>query len=101
MRKIVTSHDLHAIIFDKATAKLIDEFKVSPENQRLDSMHIVSNMHHLGQIGIFVESIRKFLVNLKRHNSQLVKELNSDLVARHLDRKQRNAFSMVKPSESS
>ena len=77
------------------------EFKVSPEKQRLDSMHITSNMRHLGRIGIFVQCIRKFLVNLKRHHQELLKMLDPELIGKYLDRKQGNAFAMVKPSESS
>ncbi len=100
MRQIVTVEHLHDIIFDKVTKKLIDSLKVSTDNQRLDSMHIVSNMRHLGRLGIFVETIRKFLANLKRHHRPLLLELDDELVARYLDRRQRNAFSMVKPSES-
>lgn len=101
MRELITKSGIGNLIFDKVTSKLIDEFKVSPNNQRLDSMHITSNMRHLGRIGIFVQSIRKFLVNLKRHHPELLNQLTPELAGRYLDRKQENAFSMVKPSESS
>jgi hypothetical protein len=101
MRERITKSGIGNIIFDKVTSKLVDEFKVSPDNQRLDSMHITSNMRHLGRIGIFVQSIRKFLVNLKRHHLDLFSQLETELAGRYLDRKQENAFSMVKPSESS
>ncbi len=40
--------------------------------QRYDSKHIYSNMRHLGRIGLFVATIRKFLVNLKRHQGGIV-----------------------------
>lgn len=56
MRELITKSGMGNLIFDKVTSKLIDEFKVSPNNQRLDSMHITSNMRHLGRIGIFVVS---------------------------------------------
>ena len=101
MRELITRAGLHDIIFDKVAEKLIAEFKVSPEKQRLDSMHITSNMRHLGRIGIFVQCIRKFLVNLKRHHQELLETLDPELIGKYLDRKQGNAFSMVKPSESS
>ena len=100
-RELITKSGIGNLIFDKVTSRLIDEFKVSPNNQRLDSMHITSNMRHLGRIGIFVQSIRKFLVNLKRHHPDLFNQLTPELTDRYLDRKQENAFSMVKPSESS
>jgi len=43
---------------------------------------------------------QNFLVNLKRHHQGLFNNLESTLTGRYLDRKQKNAFSMVKPSES-
>lgn len=100
MREIITRDGIQDIIFDRVTTKFIEEFKVSPENQRLDSMHIRSNMRHLGRIGIFVQCIKKFLVNLRRHHSHLFAQLDKEIVGKYLDRKQENAFSMVKPSES-
>lgn len=101
MRELITREGLQDIIFDKVAAKLADEFQVSSDNQRLDSMHISSNMHHLGRIGIFVRCIKRFLVNLKRHDRQLFDDLDAALTASYMDRRQENAFSMVKPSESS
>jgi len=101
MRELITKSGIQDLIFDRVISKLIDEFKVSPDNQRLDSMHITSSMRHLGRIGIFVQSIRKFLINLKRHHLDLFNQLEPELTGRYLDRKQKNAFSMVKPSESS
>ena len=101
MRELITQTGLHDIIFNTVAEKLITEFKVSSENQRLDSMHITSNMRHLGRIGIFVQCIKKFLVNLKRHHQELLNTLDPELVGKYLDRKQENSFSMVKPSDSS
>ncbi|MFN2364970.1 MAG: transposase, partial [Desulfurivibrionaceae bacterium] len=101
MREIISREGIQDVIFAKVTAKFIDKFKVSVENQRLDSMHIISNMRHLGRIGIFVRCIKKFLVNLKRHHLSLFQQLDPELAGKYLDRKRENAFSMVKPSESS
>ena len=101
MREIITRMGLHNTIFDRVVEKLSAVYKVSFEDQRLDSMHIVSNMRHLGRIGIFVQCIKKFLKNLKRHHITLLNKLDTEMVSKYLDRKQENAFSMVKPSESS
>ncbi len=101
MRELITRNGIQDVIFDKVTSKLIDTFKVSTNNQRLDSMHFSSNMRHLGRIGIFVQCLKKFLVNLKRHHKILLEKIDRKLVTRYLDRKQENAFSMVKPSEAS
>ena len=64
-------------------------------------MHIQSNMRHLGRIGLFVRTIKKFLVNLKRHHRGLFYQLDKALVSRYLNKKEEAVFSIVKPSESS
>ena len=70
------------------------------EKQRLDSVHIKSNMRHLSRIGIFAQSIHKFLVNLKRHNQKQFHQVISETVDSYLQKKALGCFSMVKPSES-
>ena len=87
-------------IFDKVTAVLVKAFDVDTKNQRLDSMHIASNMRHLGRISVFVQTIKKFLVNLRRQHRSEFDRLDKELTGKYLDRKQEAAFSMVKPSES-
>jgi len=57
---------LDATLFDRITDKLAKVFKVDTDSQRIDSVHIKSNMRSLGRIGIFASTISKFLVNLKR-----------------------------------
>jgi len=66
MRSIAVENGLEALLFDGITNKLADVFKVNTDKQRIDSVHIKSNMRRLGRIGIFSKSINKFLVNLKR-----------------------------------
>jgi len=99
-RQRIVSLNIQDEIFDKVTAKLAKEFDVSLKDQRLDSMHIASNMRHLGRVGIFVQTIKKFLVNLKRQHRNKFNKLGKDMIDKYLDRKQENAFSMVKPSEA-
>jgi len=101
MRDHIGRNNIQDIIFNRITDKFIKEFNVSTKNQRLDSMHIESNMRHLGRIGIFVKCIKSFLRNLKRHHKGLFQSLDSELREKYLTRKQENIFSMVKPSESS
>jgi hypothetical protein len=57
-------------------------FGVDPEKQRLDSVHIRSNMRKLGRIRIFSQTILKFLVNLKRHHRDLFDGINPEVTAR-------------------
>ena len=68
--------------------------------QRLDSTHIFSNMRHFGRIGLFTTTIRKFLVNLKRHHKELFSALGKEVTDRYLGHKSAGVFSLVKPSES-
>jgi hypothetical protein len=100
LRKIVTDNELDGVLFEKITGKLVEVFKVDTSKQRLDSVHIKSNMRRLGRIGIFAQTIRKFLVNLKRQHVELFNELEPELVEKYLPNKGLGCFSFVKPSES-
>jgi hypothetical protein len=99
-RKIITQNDLEDDIFTAATACLADVFKVNTDEQRIDSVHIKSNMRRLGRISIFSESINKFLVNLKRHHQDLFETIEKQVVDRYLAQKDLDYFARVKPSES-
>jgi len=100
MRKIFTDNNLDKVVFDKITDKLAKVFSVDTTKQRIDSVHIKSNMRHLGRIGIFVQGIHKFLVNLKRQQKELFETLSKDIVDKYLPQRESGCFSMVKPSES-
>jgi hypothetical protein len=100
MRGILTQKKLDTVLFSRITDKLARVFSVDTRNQRLDSVHIESNMRHLGRIGIFVRAIRAFLVNLKRHHRGLFESLDGSFSDRYLTRKGQGVFSMPKPSES-
>ena len=47
IRKHLTEDGLYVEMFEKATEKLAKIFKVDFDKQRLDSVHIQSNMRHL------------------------------------------------------
>ncbi len=100
MRNVLTERNLYQDIFDEVTKKLADVFKVDVSKQRFDSVHIFSNMRHLGRIGLFVKTIKKFLVNLKRHHKDLSAALDKALSDRYMTKQGEAVFSMVKPSES-
>jgi hypothetical protein len=100
MRSIVVDNGLDATLFDHITDKLAKVFKVNTSNQRIDSVHITSNMRRLGRIGIFTSSINKFLVNLKRNHKAQFDTVDTGIIARYLSEKSLQCFSMVKPSES-
>jgi hypothetical protein len=99
-RKVMTDNNLDTEVFSQSTEKLAQVFNVDTEKQRLDSVHIKSNMRHLSRIGIFAKSIHKFLVNLKRHYPEQFQNVEQELVDRYMSKKALSCFSMVKPSES-
>jgi Transposase DDE domain/Transposase domain (DUF772) len=100
MRAVLTERNLYQDIFNDVTTKLAEVFSVDVSKQRFDSVHIFSNMRHLGRIGLFVKTIKKFLVNLKRHHKELYEALNKVLADRYMTKQGEAVFSMVKPSES-
>lgn len=97
MRDLVARHGLQDAIFENVTAALAKLFALDPSKQRLDSVHIFSNMAHLGRIRLFIRTIRTFLTNLKRHHSK-EHDVLADITLRY-DKKSDGAFA-VKPTES-
>jgi len=100
MRDILIERGLYQVIFEEVVTKLADVFKVDVAKQRFDSVHIFSNMRHLGRLGLFVKTIKKFLVNLKRHHKDLYESLETSITERYMTKQGDAVFSMVKPSES-
>ena len=60
-RSIVAQNNLEKDIFNAGTDLLAKVFEVNIDTQRIDSVHIKSNMRRLGRISIFSESVNKFL----------------------------------------
>ncbi len=100
MRSLLSERNLYQDIFNEVTTKLAEVFSVDVSKQRFDSVHIFANMRHLGRIGLFVKTIKKFLVNLKRHHKDLFEALDKGLSDRYMTKQGETVFSMVKPSES-
>jgi len=100
LRSILSEPTLHAALFESITDRLARVFSVDGSKQRIDSVHIFSNMRHLGRIGLFVKILKKFLVNLKRHHKDLYEVLPGGLSDRYMTKQGEAVFSMVKPTES-
>lgn len=99
-RNIIADNDLVDEIFSAGTQRLAQAFQVDTDKQRLDSVHIKSNMRRLGRIGIFSTTIHKFLSNLKRQHPDLIDTIESRVIEKYLSKKALNCFSRVKPTES-
>lgn len=100
MREAVSRNELDTKLFKNIRDKLAKVFNVDTDKQRLDSVHIKSNMRRLGRISIFVTAINKFLVNLKRHHPELFSTIDTDIVERYFSDNALRCFARVKPSES-
>ena len=100
LRDLVIENHLDEILFERSAEVLARVFNVDTSAQRIDSVHIKSNMRRLGRIGIFVKTIHTFLINLKRHHQELFEALAQDLVERYLQDKALSCFSLIKPSEA-
>lgn len=101
MRNFMSTDETYNEIFDKALQTLAKLFKADLSKQRMDSVHVKSNMRNLGRIGLFARTIKKFLVNLKRQHRSHFDQLDESLTRRYLGKKEGSLFAMVKPSESS
>jgi hypothetical protein len=99
-RNIVSENGLEGDIFSSGTDRLAQVFKVNTDNQRIDSVHIKSNMRRLGRIGIFSETIHKFLINLKRNHQEPYATVSEAIIDKYLSEKAMECFSRVKPSQS-
>lgn len=100
VHRLFMDHDIDSAVFNTVTDKLAEVFGVDTKKQRLDSVHVKSNMARLGRIGIMVKTISKFLANLKRQHRELFDELSEELVGNYMTQKELSCFSMVRPSES-
>ena len=100
-RKIVIEEKLDGYLFETLTDKLIETCEVDTSKQRMDSSHIRSNMRRLGRISLFANTIKKFLVNLKRqHRDIFDAEISKEVASRYLKKEESGCFSQVKPSET-
>jgi hypothetical protein len=100
IRHIVMREGIDVELFNGTTETLAKVFRLDTSKQRLDSVHIRSNMRRLGRIGIFSQSIHTFLINLKRRHPEIFETIEKELVDRYLTEKALSCFSLVKPSES-
>lgn len=100
-RNVIAENNIGEIIFNSITDHLIEVFDVDTSHQRLDSVHIQSNMRHLGRIRIIASAIKCFITNLKRQHPDQYKIIPEELAGRYKNDNALSIFSLIKPSESS
>lgn len=88
-------------IFKQSTDKLALAYDVDTRLQRLDSVHIFSNMAVLGRVRLLSRAISAHLKNLKRHHKDLYNDESLDIIkGRYQKEEGGDYFGNVKPSDS-
>ena len=77
-------HDGGLLAFRETTDRMIGALGVGTGKQRLDSTHIVSNIARLTRLGLFCETVRVFLLALRRTHPGMLSEVGAGLRGRYL-----------------
>jgi len=81
--KLFAENDLANEIFHRVTSTLIEALELDVSRQRLDSTHICSDMATFGRTKLMGVTIKRFLVQLKRHHPDLYGSLDNDFRVRY------------------
>lgn len=100
LRDILVKAELDRDVFAGIRDKIIEVFGVSTEKQRLDSVHIHSNMRRLGRIRLISAVLLKFFRNLKRQYPLQYHLIPSEMQEKYSGETEDQLFPMVKPSDS-
>jgi hypothetical protein len=101
MRENIVSKKLDKVFFSAATKNFIEKFEVDTCYQRIDSVHVHSNMARLSRIKILVNTLIKFLRNLKRQDLELFEEESIQaILEKYLSQTNDSYFGKIKPSET-
>ncbi len=101
IRHLLVADNSARKIFNKSTDNLALAYDVDPRLQRLDSVHINSNMAQLGRVRLLSRVITIFLKNLKRHHKNEYNAADfSEIRVRYEKEKDSDYFGNVKPSAS-
>ncbi len=74
-------------LMTKVTARLVELLNLKVDKLRLDSTHVFSNMASFGRTRLMMTVTRRFLIQLKRHNSESYHALSEDLRTRYQTQK--------------
>jgi len=98
-RRRFIEYGLEQVLFERMTAKLIEVFRVDTSRQRLDSSHLKSAMRSLSRMQLFLEVIKKFLVELNRQAPEYYERVDRALRQTYEQGERSGCFAM-KPSQS-
>lgn len=77
--KIFRSNELAQKLMESVTRKIIADLDIKVDKQRLDSTHVFSNMADLTRSMLMFKTLKRFLIQVKRHENQLYHELDPEL----------------------
>ena len=77
--KIFREKELAQKIMKDVTEMIIQELNIEVNKQRLDSTHVFSNMADWTRSMLLFKTTKRFLIQVKRHESKLYSELDNDL----------------------
>jgi hypothetical protein len=101
IRQHLTKDEIGQNIFNQVTDVLATTFKVDTSKQRMDSVHVYSNMARLGRVRILARTITTFLRNLKRQfPTEYKTDISEELRQRYTKEETNGYFGSSKPSES-
>ena len=75
--------ELARVIMSKVTVKLVDLLEINIDRQRLDSTHVFSDMASFGRTRLMGVAIKRFLTQLKRHDTKAYERLDEQLRKRY------------------
>lgn len=91
-RRLVVELGLDEVIFKDVTDELIKAFGVDVSKQRIDSTAFRSAMRELTRLGTFVETVSKFIRELKRTIPELYEKVDPEIVRKYVDREGEGCF---------
>lgn len=83
-RAKLMASDKGKLLFEEMTGKIIEALGINTERQRLDSTHITSNIARLTRLGLFCETARVFLKELRRKSKKKFGAVPEGLRRRYL-----------------
>jgi hypothetical protein len=100
VRQLLLKDNLAKEIFNTVTDQLAEAYGVDTRLQRLDSVHIHSNMARLGRVRLLARVCLNFLKNLKRHHKELYQAVSDTIKWRYAKNEDPEYFGSTRPSES-
>jgi hypothetical protein len=105
--KLLTEHGLLEEMFNSVTRHLIAVTDTRIDIQRLDSVHIRSNMAKLSRLQLLTKTTVKFLKNLKKNHREEYNSIDAALLKRYLSDDESDPgssynhfFSQARPGET-